>query len=96
MTYKELEQLRNDMSGMSKAEVANYLVERYLTSPPYKGEPKEPAQQEHIEPEHEVSPTITGLHKPKSRQAQRFPGDTSGQSITYQGNFGGDVGAHIT
>ena len=82
MTHEGLEKLRNVLgqlqrSGMTKRDLTN-LLQTLRYSPPVK--PDEP---ERTVREAEVSPTITGLHRPNRRQEHRMSGDTSGQGLPF-------------
>lgn len=67
-------------------------------SPPVRTRPKErEGRADVLSPEHEVSPTLTGLHKPNSRQRHRMR--TPGSTGAGFGGFrapGASVGAHRT
>ena len=68
-------------------------------SPPMHRRPKirRPIDEQIIEPEHTVSPTITGLHKPgaKQRHRMRTPGSTGAGMGGFRA-VGANVGAHRT
>ena len=101
---RDLAAIVNRIHTVAKnAQPANSEMKRLLdsiesASPPMHNRPKErEGRADVLSPEHEVSPTITGLHKPNSRQRHRMrtPGSTGAGFGGFRAT-GASVGAHRT
>lgn len=92
-----LGKLNSEIRWLSEAKFQQDAAQ--YASPPMHRRPKirRPIGEDIIEPEHGVSPVITGLHKPNSRQRHRMrtPGST-GAGMGGLRATGASVGAHRT
>ena len=92
-----VQKINSEVRWLSEAKFQQDAAQ--YASPPMHRRPKirRPVDENIIEPEHSVSPTITGLHNPKNRQRHRMR--TPGSTGAGMGGFrapGANVGAHAT